>query len=327
MYARRSMVRGQPRSVVLVALALAGCTLLRSTPDVVPPEAPSARVLFGLSPRLLDRALPAASARFRVREDFLDRLVCAGSDLPAWKRTNIVGPVETYEMSCVGLPAATLTVDTSESRPDAPAGFRLLGDGFDEWRRAYGFAEKQDFAAALAELEKALVAEPGEPVYRRDRVYFLYSLGRAAEAMVEADSLLPVARSPVLLKYRALAARDLGLTTEVLQSIEGIIGATVEGETLHAEAVCAKGLILTGEGDAEAPSWVEKGCTLAYKPCCDAIAARKALDIQSAQALEAARALPITLPSGPEVAPLPATPAVPDAPQPEEKKGEAVQAP
>lgn len=318
---------GRAGPLLVLPLVLAACAASGLPPLVDSrPEAPTAKLFRSLSPPLRELVLPPA-ALFEPRA-WVERIVCGGGELPGWKRTKKERHVESYDVECPGEPVLPLVLDASRPPPPAAAPLRLLAErSFPHYATALKHLEKKEHAQALRALDLAQVEAPDEPVYRRDRVYLLYLLGRTSEALLEADELLRTHRSALLYKYRALAARDLGRTPEVLRSLEGMLSSATPLHPLYAEAVCAKGLILTNGGEAEGERLVRRGCELDYAPCCEALEAQRRQEATTRRALEAARALPVQLPTRPppESAALQSLP--PEEPGPGESSSELQSAP
>ena len=171
------------RLVVGCAVLLSACALLKSTPEEAQPAAPSAMEFRYLSPAMRDAMLPPPPQFQGV--EYADRLICQSGEHPNWKRTAKKGLVETFEVQCPGGFADTVVLDTAGPPPPSPTGYRLLNDkSFPEYRDALMAGEKKDFSLMLAELDAALKTTPDEPVYRRERIYALYSLGRPLEALL-----------------------------------------------------------------------------------------------------------------------------------------------
>jgi tetratricopeptide (TPR) repeat protein len=256
--------------------------------------------------------------------DYVDRLVCSSSESPTWKRAAKKGLLETYELDCPGEPQKQLELDvgTEPPPPPPPTMRQLEPKPFAKYREALFALQRKDYDAAMSSLKAAEGMAPEEPIYRREQVYTLYSQGKMSDAFLRADELSKRAPSPLVFKYRALTARELGLQSEVVASLEGIIQASTSRAPLYAEAVCAKGMILLRAGAPEADKLVEEGCALEYKACCDTIAARNAAREEARQraeqAAEAARKLQVPI-STPKAEP--ETTATPEA---EEKPMEPV---
>lgn len=260
-------------SVVLIAL-LPGCALLTTAPDQVVPESPSAREVMTLSPGQRDRLLPPPA--FFDGTSYVGRLICPGGDQVDWKRTGHEGPRETYDVHCPDGRALSIHVDISQPEPPAPSGFRLLNArSYPSFRDALAAGEKKDFITMLSDLDTALAITPGEPLYRRERIYALYSLGRPLEALLEADDLLKTSPTVMVFRYRALAGRQLNMRDVVMSSIDAIIAITRPGNPQYSEAICAKGVLLDGEGDARGVRLIDKGCALKFDPCCIALKERQ----------------------------------------------------
>jgi len=260
--------------ILLLAAAAPGCSWLRAVPDDdTPPEAPGARVFRMLPPARRDELLPP-ERRFAARE-WLDRLICAFGDQPAWRRSGGRDEKLRYEVRCPGEAPTGVTLDTTDDPPSAPHGMRLLDPaGVGQFRSAFVQAEKRDYRGALAMMDAALAAVPGEPVFRRERIFLLWALGRTPEALVEADSLLETFPTPLVHKYRALAARDLGLRGEMMGSLDAIVQACPDAHPLFAEALCAKGMLLSAENADGAGSLLFRGCRMGQRSCCDTLTAR-----------------------------------------------------
>jgi hypothetical protein len=264
---------GWRASLIVACATFGGCSLLKSTPEDTPPEAPTAREFRSLSPNLRDNVFPPPTLYEAV--DYINRLVCPGGDAPNTKRAGRHGVVETYEVQCPGEVSQTLVLDQAVAAPAPPARFRLLSDrSYFQYRDALVAADKKDFHKMLSELDAALKTTPGEPVYRRERIYALYSLGRPLEALLEADDLLKVFPTALVHRYRALAALQLGMRDEVMKSLDGIVSLTRPGNPMYAEAVCTKGILLTKEGNPGGPPLLQEGCSLEYQACCDELQVR-----------------------------------------------------
>lgn len=264
--------------------------------DTSGPEAPSAQVFRTLSPGLRDAMLPPPEL-FSPRQ-WVERIVCGSGDLPGWRRTKKERLVESYEVECPGEAALPIVLDASNAAPPPAGPLRLLpARSFADYAAALKHLEQKSFTEALRALELAAAASPEEPVYRRERIYVLYLLARHGEALVEADELLRSQRSPLLYKYRALAARELGRRSEVLRSLDGMLSSCTPSHPLYAEAVCAKGLLLANDGNAEGERLVRRGCELDYKPCCEAAAALEAHAAEARRAAKAARPRRMDLPT------------------------------
>jgi hypothetical protein len=262
-------------AVCLLLVLSMSCALLKSTPEETPAEAPSAMIFARMAPGIRDRMMPPAI--LFQGADYLGRLVCPGGDQPEWKLTEHRGARETYQVQCPGQLARTLALDTAQAPPAAPPGFRLLdGRSYPEYRDGLAAGEKKDFAGMLAALNAALKVSPEEPVYRRERIYALYSLGRPLEALLEADDLLKTFPTVAVYRYRALTAHALGMKDVMLGSIDAIIRLTQPGNPQYAEAVCSKGALLDGEGNPQGVTLIQEGCALKYAPCCDALKSRTA---------------------------------------------------
>lgn len=259
-------------------IAGSACATLMGPPEDTPPEAPSARVFRSLSPSLRDQMWPQL---FDGR-DYVDRLICGSNESPTWKRTVKKGLFETYEVNCPGEDSRTLALDVGDSPPPPPPQMRQLEPiPFAKYRESLFAIERKDYGDALKLLEEAEKLSPSEPVYRREQIYCLYSQGRMADAFLKADELAQQAGSPLVYKYRALTARELGLQSEVTASLDGIMKTSKAGHPLYAEAVCAKGMILMSRGEASAMKLVEEGCSLQYKTCCEILDARRAAGEQA----------------------------------------------
>jgi tetratricopeptide (TPR) repeat protein len=267
----RSQAATFPRGGRLVAiLGLAGCALFQSPPEETPPEAPTARQFRTLAPSLRDNVFPPPTQYEAV--DFINRLVCPSGDTPNAKRTSRKGVVDTYEVQCPGAMSDTIVLDRAMPAPAPPSHYRLLSDrSYLQYRDAMIAGDKKDYARMLAELNSALKITPGEPVYRLERVYALYSLGRPLEALLEADDLLKVFPTAPVHRYRALAAMQLGMRDAVMTSLDGIVKLTHPGDPMYAEAICTKGLLLARDGDASADALLKEACALDYQACCDAL--------------------------------------------------------
>ncbi len=288
-------------SGAVALLYLTACATVEGPQEETPPEVPSARLFRYMPPGTRDRMLPAPQV-FEARS-YLDRLVCREGDQPGWRRVDRSGLIEHVQVSCPGEPPQSMVLDTGGDPPPAPPGLRVISPkGFPHYLDAMHAAEKKDYQRALAELNAALAEDPSEPVYRRERLFCLYSLGEVPSALMEADELIETYPWPTLFKYRALVARDMGLRSEVLASVEGIIQHTHSGHPLYGEPVCAKGLILDGDGDASAEKYIREGCALDNKPCCDALRNRRALEQklrETQAAVRATEAIGIHLPASP----------------------------
>lgn len=309
--AQRSSRR--PGRVAILAAVLSGCALLRSTPEEVPPPAPSARELWSMPPSHREQVMPLP--RVFVARDWLDRLVCPNADQPSWRRTSQVGPLEKYQLDCPGQAPVTTRLDVSQPAPHAPEGLRLLSSaGFERYRAALQAGERKDWVAAQAHIEGALTHEPDEPVYLLARISILYTTGRVAEALVEADALLASLASPTAWKFRALAARDLGLRQELFASLDGLIRSATRRHPMYAEAVCARGLLRTDAGEAREQSTrdLEEGCELRQETCCERLQEKLAAERAAQRILDATRLLKIQLP----IAPATQAPAVEPASRP-----------
>jgi hypothetical protein len=283
---------------MMVAIGCSACATLMGPPEDTPPEAPSARLFRTLSPSLRDQMWPQL---FEGR-DYVDRLVCSSGEAPVWKRTEKKGLVETYELNCPGEALRTLALDVGVEAPPPPASMRQLDPKpFAKYRESLFAIERKDLDAALKALQEAEKLDPAEPIYQREQVYCLYSQGKMPDAFLRADALAQKAGSPLVYKYRALTARELGLQSEVVSSLDGIIKTSASRSApLYAEAVCAKGMILMRTGATEAESLIAEGCSLEYKACCDIMEARHAEEearVRAEQA-EAAKKAGITIPPG-----------------------------
>jgi hypothetical protein len=260
---------------------LSSCALLKSTPEETPPEAPSALIFARMSPGIRDRMMPPA-IRFQGT-DYVGRLICPSGDHPDWKLQDHRGARETYQVQCPEQEARTITLDTAQEPPPSQPGFRLLdAKSYPEYRDGLAAGEKKDFASMLSELDAALKVSPDDPVYRRERIYALYSLGRPLEALLEADELLKTFPTVAVYRYRALTAHALGMKDVMLGSIDAIIHLTHPGNPQYAEAVCSKGALLDGEGNPEGITLIRQGCDLKYGPCCDALKSREASPVGKA---------------------------------------------
>lgn len=311
--------------VAILAAVVSGCALLRSTPEEVPPPAPNARELWSMPPVHRQQVMPLPRV-FSAR-DWLDRLVCPNADQPSWQRTAQTGPVERYQLECPGALPLVAQLDLSQSAPPAPRDLRLLSSaGFERYRAALQAGERKEWEVARQHVEAALVNEPEEPVYLLARISLLYTMGRIAEALVEADALLEKLPSPTAWKFRALAARDLGLKSELFASLEGLIRSATRTHPMYAEAVCARGLLLSDAGEARdrATRDLEEGCKLRQHACCERLQEKLAAERAAQRILDATRAVKVQLPTAPATQP----PAVEAAPKPgpiEETRSQATE--
>lgn len=293
------MQRGRSIGQVSVALALllfSGCALLRSTPEDAPPEAPSARVLFRATPAERARMLPVPP-RFDLR-DYLDRLSCLDGEVPTWRRTSIERTVATFEVECPGEPPHTLVLDASKDAPEPPTGLRQMPEAAlvhlrDEQQKYVA----KDLDGALAAVDAGLQAAPGEVVLRRERVALLFAMDRIPEAFFEAEMLAKEHPSPIVYRFRALAAQRMGLQDEVRHSVRQMRETAREGHPLYAEAVCVEAQYASAAGEPEAEAQVELGCRLGQAPCCELLEQRQALIERMRRSLEAAEQLGVPLPT------------------------------
>lgn len=309
------MSLGRRVSIAMMVAATAGaCASLQGPPEDVPPEAPSARQFRGMSPARRDLVLPPPQVF--VGREYIERLVCGPIESPVSRPSGRAGAIETYSVECPGRGPVTVRLDTARDPPPAPAGLRLLeARAFESYREALGLMERQQLERALKAMDAALLKAPGEAVFRRERMVLLYMQERVAEALLEADDLIEAGLgSPYVYRYRALSARVLGMTGEVMKSIDGILLSGGRQHPLYAEAVCAKGMILAQDGDVLGEVFMHEGCSLDHQPCCDELEQRALSRARAQRAIEAARALSVTLPSGPE----PTTPPVGSVPVPAE---------
>jgi hypothetical protein len=265
-------------TALLVLLAPTGCASaawLFGPPEDVPTEAPNARILRTLSPPAREEVFPPPRA-FESYE-WVTRVVCPLGETPGWKRTGRRGLVDTYAIECPGQPDVAVQLDTGNDAPPAPAPLRLLGAaGAAKFREAVQAMEKKDPKAALEALDAARRADPGEVVYRRERSYVLYALDRFPEALIAADEVVDEGRpDPLALKYRALAARALGLRDEVLGSLSAITRVCPKTHPLYAEAVCAQGLFTLSAAPDEGQRLLAEGCALGHQACCDFVEKRR----------------------------------------------------
>lgn len=262
------------RLLLVSSLLSSACVSVFGPPEETPPEAPSARVLRFLPPPEREEVFPPPKA-FESRE-WLDRVICPLGDQPGWKRTHRRGMTESFEIECPGFGKFPVLLDNGGAPPAAPAPLHLLAlAGAAKFRESVDLLEKKDHAGALAAIDAARRADPAEPVYRRERIYALYSLGRTPEALMLAEELLEHGPDPIALKYRALAARDMGLRDEVLQSIEGIVASAPPMHPIYAEALCAKGMLTLADDEAKAVALMQQGCKLDHKPCCEFLEKRR----------------------------------------------------
>lgn len=276
--ARASTALRLEAAAVLVAL-VSGCALLKSTPEDVPPPALTARELWTMPPEQQKRLL-AAPLLFAAHT-WLDRLVCADVEQPQWQRTRISGPVAHYDVKCANADVIDIKLDLSKKPPSPPAGLRLLKmDGYVRYRAALEASDTKDSTALLTHLDAALEAAPEEPLYRVGRLSVLYATGRLFDALMEADALLKTHPVPIAWKFKALAARDLGLKREMFDSLDGLIASATQHASLFAEAVCARGLLRsdTGEQLAQAAVDLEAGCRLGQKDCCERLEEKRIAD-------------------------------------------------
>jgi hypothetical protein len=272
------------RTSLAAAIGLSACALLKSTPEDTPPEAPNARTFRMLPPGRRDELLPPPAAY--VSPDFLDRLVCENGDPPNWKRSNKRGMIETFEVQCPEVESRTLVLDTTVAPPNAPEGMRLLNEkSLPQFREALQAADKKNYTRMLAQLDLALQITPGEPVYRRERMHALYLLGRPLEALLEADDLLKVFPTPLVYRYRASAAIQLGMKEAVMSSLDGIIAHTKPGNPIYAEAVCTKGIFLSRAGNPAGKALLQEGCALSYQACCDEMTSTPPAEEKPAQSM------------------------------------------
>lgn len=301
--------------VAILAAVLSGCALLRSTPEDVPPPAPNARELWSMPPVHRQQVMPLPRV-FSAR-DWLDRLVCPNADQPSWQRIGQTGPVERYQLECPGALPVVARLDLSQPAPPAPRELRLLPSaGFERYRAALQAGERKEWEAARQQVEAALANEPDEPVYLLARISLLYTTGRVAEALVEADALLEKLSSPTAWKLRALAARDLGLQNELFSSLDGLIQSATRRHPMYAEAVCARGLLRSDAGEAQARVTrdLEEGCELRQDTCCERLQEKLAAERAAQRILDATSALKIRLPTAPATQ----TPPVDPAPRPKQ---------
>lgn len=266
------------RLVVLSLLcALSGCasaSWLFGPAEDSPPEAPNARVLRFLTPSAREEVFPPPR-RFEPR-DWLERVVCGLGESPGWKRTYRRGLVERYEIECPGASLVDVELDTAAEPPPAPAPCRLLDPvGVDHYREALEAIGRKDARAALTALDEARRADPAEKLYRRERAYVLYVLDRIPEALVASDEVLEEGPDPLAYKYRALAARSLGMHDEVVKSLDGILSLCPPAHPLHAEALCAKGIFTLPVDVPEGQRLMELGCGLGHKACCEFLQKRR----------------------------------------------------
>jgi hypothetical protein len=266
--AHTGSVRARLSLLVVAVACLSACATIFGPPEESPPEAPSARIMRTLSPSMRNQMWPPV---FDSRE-YVERLICPAGDWITAKRLSKKGLVETYEIDCPGEKPLALNVDIGYEPPPPPDGFRLLeAASFVKYHEAFAALEKKDFEGASRLLDEAIKIAPKETIYRRDRVFLLFQMGLISDAFLQADQLVAEQASPTLYKYRALAARELGLRSEVMSSLEGMLRTSRVGHPLYAEAICAKGMILSSEGDAQAERLMTQGCSLEYKPCCEAL--------------------------------------------------------
>lgn len=281
--------------LALLALLAAACATLDGPQEETPPDVPTPRYLRSLSPNLRDKVFPTAAV-FSARE-WLERLVCPVGDLPGWKQTGRQGGTFVVEVECPGAAPIPVRLDTSGPEPSAPQPLRQLArEGLAKYREAVSFEEKRAFAKALEALDEAVRLSPEEVAYRRERIYVLYALDRIPEAIVGADDLVETDPSPLAWKYRALAAKALRLEQETLRSLEEILVRCDERHPLFAEAMCAKGMILTESDADEGELWMRQSCAMKHEPCCSAMSARDEARQQARRAIEATRALPLKVP-------------------------------
>lgn len=212
---------------------------------------------------------------------WLDRLVCSDAEQPRWKRTAIAPPVAHYEVECSDEDVVEVELDLSQAPPPPPAGLRLLSvSGYERFDAALKDGGQKKPSAALEHIDAALAAEPNEPLYRVARLSILYSMGSLLEALMEADALLKTHPLPVVWKFKALAARDLGLRSELFASLDGLIASTTPRTPLFAEAACARGLLRSDEDGPQAQAILdlEAGCRLGQTGCCQRLEEMKAAE-------------------------------------------------
>ena len=265
-------------AATMVALASTGCASaawLFGPPEDVPTEAPNARILRTLSPPAREEVFPPPRAFESY--DWITRIVCPLGETPGWKRSGRRGLVDQYAIECPGQPDMTVALDTGNDAPPAPSPLRLLSlAGAAKFREAVQAMEKKEPKSALEALDAARRADPSETVYRRERSYVLYTLDRFPEALVAADEVVEEGRpDPLALKYRALAARALGLRDEVLGSLAAIVRICPQSHPLYAEAICAQGLFTLPTAPDEGARLLKEGCALGHQACCEFIEKRR----------------------------------------------------
>lgn len=210
---------------------------------------------------------------------WLDRLVCPDAQQPRWSRTKLSGPVAHYDVKCSNTDVVNVELDLAQPPPPPPAGLRLLTTaGFERYEAAIKKSGQKDSAAALVHIDAALANEPEEPLYRVARLSVLYIQENYFDVLKEADALLKTHPFPVAWKFKALAARGLGLRGELYDSLDGLIASTTPSDPLFAEAVCARGLLRTDEGERldQATSDLEAGCRMGQEACCKRLEKEKA---------------------------------------------------
>ncbi len=284
---------------------------------MTPPEAPTVRVLRFMPPDEQDQ-LFSQKARF-LPGDWLDRLVCPVGDQPGWRLLSHEGLVARYRVACPGSKALFVQLDFARAPPAAPVPLRLAdAAGFPKYREAMVDLAHQHPKAALQAIDRARELSPQEPLYQRQRVYLLYAAGRLPEAIVEADALLRAQPNALLYKYRALAARDLGLKEEVLASVEGVLRTCPRAHPLYADALCAKGMYLSAEHQPHGEAIMVAACRLKDQSCCaqlEALRAERAKAaaraLQMANDLAASRALRVRVVPREEAKSKPSQPGTP----------------
>lgn len=285
----------------------AGCALLRSTTEDVPPPAMTARDFWHLSPENQERVLPRPR-RYQANE-WLDRLVCKTDASHAeWRRLDVRGSIERYSVDCAVDGRHTLRLDVADSPPSPPPGLRLLAEaGFIPYKTALERSARKEWDGALSSLSEAIEQVPDEPAYRIARLAFLLSMERAQDVLDEADALLASPAPAIVWKYRGLAASALGRPDELLKSINGLIDATRPGNPLYGEAVCTRGLLLSNTRFESLQSTldIEEGCELREDACCRKLEEDRAAARAAERAIDATRALGISF--EPNDAPPPAS--------------------
>ena len=105
-----------------------------------------------------------------------------------------------------GGPVFALNVDAKADAPAAPASGETLGA--DElYRRGAASLSRQDFAAALADLDRACALEPGNAGFHATRAQAHERLGHRKEALVDLDTALAIDPSLVRARLQRVTMR------------------------------------------------------------------------------------------------------------------------